>query len=145
MVDAAVGFIEIFGSGGSERAVVFAAEGGCCEAAGGEEAQDFGEVVEEDVFIAGLDGLGENVFGFGVAEDEELCVPFYTGGVDWTDVVVIDERSYRPGVVGRGVFVWGRKGGGWRGGVRGGFCLRRGGFSFPYVGVVAVAFGEDTD
>ena len=57
MVDAAVGFIEFFGSGGSECAVVVAAEGGRCEAAGGEEAEDFGEVVKEDVFIAGLDGI----------------------------------------------------------------------------------------
>ncbi len=79
----------------------------------------------------------------GCAENEELCVPFYTGGVDWADVIVIDERSNRPGAVGWGVFVCGWKWGGWRGGVRGGFCLRRGGFSFPYVGVVAVAFGKD--
>ena len=143
-MDAAVGFVEVFGSGGSERAVVVAAEGGCCEAAGGEEAQDFGEVVEEDVFVAGLDGIGENVFRSGVAEDEELCVPFYTGGVDWTDVVVIDEGSYRPGAVGRGVLVCGRRGCGCCGCVRGGICLCRGGFSFPDVGVVAVAFGEDT-
>ncbi len=57
-MDTAVGFIEFFGSGGSECAVVVvAAEGGRCEAAGGEEAEDFGEVVEEDVFIAGLDGI----------------------------------------------------------------------------------------
>ena len=59
-MDAAVGFIEFFGSGGSECAVVVAAEGGCCEAAGGEEAEDFGEVVKEDIFIAGLDGKREN-------------------------------------------------------------------------------------
>jgi hypothetical protein len=54
LVDAAVGFIEFFRSGGSECAVVVAAEGGCCEAAGGEEAEDFGEVVEEDIFIIGV-------------------------------------------------------------------------------------------
>ena len=99
--------------------------------------------MEEDFFIAGLDGIRENVLGSGVAEDKELCLPFYTGGVDWTNVVVIDEGSYMPGAVGRGVFVCGREGDGWRGGVRGGVCLRRGGFFFLYVGVVAVAFGKD--
>ena len=56
-MDAAVGFVEFFGSGGSKGAVVVAAEVSRCEAAGGEEAEDFGEVVEEDVFIAGLDGI----------------------------------------------------------------------------------------
>ena len=144
LVDAAVRFLEFFGSGGSECAVVVAAKGGRCETAGRKESEDFGEVVEKDVFVAGLDGIGEDIFRSGIAEDEELCVPFYTGGVDRTDVVVIDERSYRPGAVGQGVFVCGRRGCGCCGCVRGGICLCRGGFSFPYVGVVAVAFGEDT-
>ena len=53
-MDAVVGLVEFFGSGGLECAVVVAAEVGRCEAAGGEEAEDFGEVVEEDIFIIGV-------------------------------------------------------------------------------------------
>ena len=40
------------------------------EASGGEGAEDFVDVVQEDGLVAGLDGVREDTFGSGVTEDE---------------------------------------------------------------------------
>ena len=41
-----------------------------------EEVENLVEVVQEGVFVARLDWVGEDVLAAGVAEYQELCVPF---------------------------------------------------------------------
>ena len=53
-------------------------------------------VVEEDILVACLDGEVEHVFAAGVAEAEELLVPFQALRVDWSHVVVADTFADFP-------------------------------------------------
>jgi hypothetical protein len=85
--------------GRSERCVVVASEDARFESTSVEETDDAVEVVEESVFIAGLDGVAEEVFTAGIAERDELLVPFYAFLVDGANVVVADAFADGPLVV----------------------------------------------
>ena len=89
-------FVELVGLGGAERGVVVTAQDSGFESAGGEEAKDAVEVVEEYVFVAGLYRVAEEVFAPGVAEGNELAVPFYALGAYGADVVITDAFSDGP-------------------------------------------------
>ena len=80
---ALVVFVELVGLGGAERGVVVTSK---CAV----------EVVEEYVFIAGLHRVAEEVFAPGVAEGDELSVPFHALGAYGADVVITDAFSYGP-------------------------------------------------
>ena len=45
-------------------------------AAGGEEQKDTCKVIEEDVLVASLNGVREDILGSGITKDEKLCIPF---------------------------------------------------------------------
>ncbi len=47
-------------------------------------------MVEEGVLVASLDWVAEEIFAAGVAECDELSVPFDALWADWADVVVAD-------------------------------------------------------
>jgi hypothetical protein len=85
--------------GRSEGCVVVASEDVRFEPTSVEETDDAFEVVEESVFVAGLDGVAEEVFTAGVAERDELLVPFYAFWVDGANVVVADAFADGPLVV----------------------------------------------
>jgi len=53
-------------------------------------------MIEEDFLVAGLDRIVEHVLAFGVAEANELFVPFYALRVDGSDVVVADAFADGP-------------------------------------------------
>ena len=89
--------------GRSEGCVVVASKDARFESTSVEETDDAVEVVEESVFIAGLDGVAEEVFtAAGIAERDELLVPFYALWVDGANVVVADAFADGPLVV----FAW---------------------------------------
>ena len=112
LMGAVVGLVELLGECGAEGAVEVATFCGWCEAPGGEESQDLSEIVDEDVLVASFDGVREDILGSGITKDEKLCIPFfYAGGADGAYVIVVDEGSNWPGVIGFVVLV-GRSGGG---------------------------------
>ena len=95
-VCAAVVGIEDGGFGGSKCGEVVAAENSWCVATGCEEVEHSFQMIEEHFLIAGLDGVVEHVLAFGVAEADELFVPFYALRVDGSDVVVAEAFADGP-------------------------------------------------
>jgi hypothetical protein len=93
---AMVVLIELVGFGGAERRIVVASEDPGLESAGCEVAKYTVEVVEEYVFIAGLYRVAEEVFAPGVAECNELSVPFHALWANGADVVITDAFSDGP-------------------------------------------------
>ena len=93
---ALVVFVELVGLGGAERGVVVTSQDSGFKYAGGEESKDAVEVVEEYVFIAGLHRVAEEVFAPGVAEGDELSVPFHALGAYGAEVVITDAFSDGP-------------------------------------------------
>ena len=91
--------VKLVSFGRSEGCVVVASEDVRFEPTSVEETDDAVEVVEESVFIAGLDGLAEEVFTAGVSERDKLLVPFYALWVDGANVVVADAFADVPFVV----------------------------------------------
>ena len=73
---AAFGFVILCHLGGAECCVVFAAQYAGFESAVLEEVEHLVEVVQEGVFVARLDWVGEDVLAAVVAECQKLCVPF---------------------------------------------------------------------
>ena len=90
LVAALVVLVKCVCLGGSERRVVVAAEDAGFESAAGEETEDSFQVVEERVFVAGLDWVAEEIFAASVPECDELAVSFDAFGADWADVVIAD-------------------------------------------------------
>ena len=93
---ALVVLVELVGLGGAEFGVVVTAQDSGFESAGGEVAKYTVEVVEEYVFIAGLYRVAEEVFAPGVAECNELSVPFHALWANGADVVIADAFSDGP-------------------------------------------------
>jgi hypothetical protein len=87
-------FVELFGLGRAERGVVVTAQDSGFESAGCEVAKYTVEVVEEYVFIAGLYRVAEEVFAPGVAEGDELLVPFHALGAYGAKVVITDAMAH---------------------------------------------------
>ncbi len=79
-------FVELVGIVRAEGCIEIAAEYPWFESAGGDKAKYAIEVVEEDFFVAGLNGVAEQVFTSGASERNELPVPFDTLLVYRTDV-----------------------------------------------------------
>ena len=53
-------------------------------------------MIEEGVFVTGLDWVAEEVFAAGIAECDELAVSFDALRVDGSDIVVADTFSDSP-------------------------------------------------
>ena len=85
--------------GRSEGCVVVASEDARFEPTSAEETDDAVEVVEESVFITGLDGVAEEVFTAGVSERDKLFIPFYALWIDGANVVVADAFADGPLVI----------------------------------------------
>ena len=73
---AAFGFVVLCYLGRAECCVVVAAQYSGFGSAVLEEVENLVEVVQECVFVARLDWVGEDALAAGVAEYQELCVPF---------------------------------------------------------------------
>ena len=98
-MSALVVFVKLVRFVRSEGCVVVASEDARFEPTSSEETEDTFEVIEESVFVAGLDGVAEEVFTAGVSERDKLFVPFYALWVDGFNVVVADAFADRPLVI----------------------------------------------
>ena len=92
-------FVELVGIDRAEGCIAIAAEYPWFESAGGEEAKYAIEVVEEDFFVAGLNGVAEQVFTSGASERNELPVPFDAFRIYRADIVVANTFADRPLVI----------------------------------------------